>query len=176
MTAANKTNNVGVEFITIPQEQRPKYVPLTGSAAAIDPVARAEEALAKLAEHFECWLGEEVDVLLRAWAELSKPPAYATGKHNAFYVAAHDLRGEAATFGYPLVSRLAGGICSIMENSTPEDMPFDLIRQHVMAIKAAVREKAEGNGSETARALVSHLAEIVAGVIAPAETRNSAVR
>ena len=75
MTAANKTNNVGVEFITIPQEQRPKYVPLTGSAAAIDPVARAEEALAKLAEHFECWLGEEVDVLLRAWAELSKPPA-----------------------------------------------------------------------------------------------------
>lgn len=170
MTAATETNNVHIEFITVPKDLRPKYVPLRGEAAAIDPVARAEEALSKLADNFERWLGEEIEILLRAWAELRTPPAYAPRKHSAFYLAAHDLRGEAATFGYPLISRLAGGICTLMENSAPEDMPYDLIDQHVLAIKAAIRERAEGNGCETARALVKHLAEIVAEVTEPSGT------
>ncbi len=170
MTAATETNSINVKFIAVPPDLRPKYVPLRGDAAAIDPVARAEEALSKLADNFERWLGEEVDVLLRTWAELRKPPAHLPGKHNAFYLAAHDLRGEAATLGYPLISRLAGGICTLMENFAPEDMPYDLIDQHVLAIKAAIREKAEGNGSETARALVQHLAKIVAEMTEPSGT------
>ena len=151
-----------VHIIPVPAKFRPKYVPLKGRDAAIDPVARAEEALSRLAVNFENWLAEEVSTLLARWGELAGAKKRDAAMFDALYLAAHNLKGEAATFQYPTISKLAGNICTILENLDDREKALGLLEKHVVAIKAAFREKARDDSNETAVALIEELTAMVA--------------
>ena len=57
--------------------------------------------------------------------------------------AAHDIKGEAATFGFPWVASLAESLSRLIEH-TPDmkRIPLTLVDQHVDAIRAIIRESA----------------------------------
>src|SRR5207245_9935479 len=56
--------------------------------------------------------------------------------------AAHDIKGDAATFGYPSAGAAAESLCRIVEHAPELDkVPSDLIAHHINAIQAIVRER-----------------------------------
>lgn len=132
--------------------------PGTMDFSAID---RAEKALSALTTEFFSWMDEEVQKLQTAFDELSdKGP---NGERLAkFYQVAHDIKGSASTFGFPFASTVANGLTRIILYCDQEMPPLDIMRSHVHAIRAIVREDARGDTDETARALASQLQIIAA--------------
>lgn len=107
---------------------------------ADDPVARAEKALEGLADEFEGWMRKECERLDAAY-RLIVTTGLNTTTQDELFRAAHDIKGDAATFGYPLAAAAADSLCRIMEHAPDfSRVPNDLIAHHVQAIQAIVRE------------------------------------
>ena len=71
-----------------------------------DPIARAEKALDALSGEFNDWMASECDRLAAAHADILKNGFSAAAQHELFR-AAHDIKGSAATFGYPTAAAAA---------------------------------------------------------------------
>jgi len=149
-----------------------------------DPVARAEKALAGLSGEFKNWMSVEADRLSAAHAAILKD-----GFTEELFRAAHDIKGDAATFGYPSAGVAAESLCRIVEHAPNlDEVPSNLIAHHINAIQAIVRERTKldnvGMASELSRQLrgvadeylthanrdrPEHLEAILAPSIAPGE-------
>ena len=106
-----------------------------------DPVARAEKALQGLSSEFEGWMTTECDRLAAAHAAILKDGFSALARDELFR-AAHDIKGDAATFGYPTAAAAAESLCRIIEHAPDlAQVPADLIAHHINAIQAIVREQ-----------------------------------
>ncbi len=133
------------------------------SEAAIpsdDPVARAEQALAQLSGEFSSWMDTECIRLDDARRGV-KAKGFGKATRDALFHAAHDIKGEAATFGFPLVVAPANSLCRLIEH-TPDmsRIPMTLVDQHVDAIRAIVRESVRADVEKTADALTRRLCEV----------------
>lgn len=153
-----------------------------------DPVARAEQALADLSGEFNDWMATECERLATAHAVILKN-GYTTQTREEFFRAAHDVKGDSATFGFPIAAAAAESLCRIIEHAPNlEQVPADLLAYHVSAIQAIVREHARidklGMADELSRKLrgmadkylieanrdrPEHLEAILAPSIIPAE-------
>jgi chemotaxis protein histidine kinase CheA len=106
-----------------------------------DPVARAEKALAGLSGEFKNWMIVETDRLSAAHTATQKA-GFTNATREELFRAAHDIKGDAATFGYPSAGAAAESLCRIIEHA-PDlgQVPSDLIAHHINAIQAIVRER-----------------------------------
>ena len=106
-----------------------------------DPVARAEQALAGLSGEFKTWMAIEADRLTAAHAAILSG-GFTDKACEELFRAAHDIKGDAATFGYPSAGAAADSLCRIIEHA-PElaEVPSNLIAHHINAIQAIVRER-----------------------------------
>jgi HPt (histidine-containing phosphotransfer) domain-containing protein len=106
-----------------------------------NPVERAEKALAGLSGEFKNWMTIEADRLSVAHAAVLRNGFTDTNCEELFR-AAHDIKGDAATFGYPSAGAAAESLCRIIEHA-PElaEVPANLITHHINAIQAIVRER-----------------------------------
>jgi HPt (histidine-containing phosphotransfer) domain-containing protein len=106
-----------------------------------DPVARAEKALAGLSGEFKNWMVIETDRLAAAYAAILRN-GFTDSSREELFRAAHDIKGDAATFGYPSAGAAADSLCRIIEHAPDLDgVPSDLIAHHINAIQAIVRER-----------------------------------
>lgn len=106
-----------------------------------DPVARAEKALADLSGEFEDWMRIECDRLANAFAAMQRDGLNAENREELFR-AAHDIKGDGETFGYPTAAAAAESLCRIIEHAPDlAQVPGDLIMHHVNAIQAIYREQ-----------------------------------
>jgi HPt (histidine-containing phosphotransfer) domain-containing protein len=122
-----------------------------------DPVARAEKALAGLSGEFKNWMSIEADRLSAAHATILKN-GFMDGTCEELFRAAHDIKGDAATFGYPSAGAAAESLCRIIEHAPDLDkVPSDLIAHHVNAIQAIVRERTKLDTVSTASELSRQL-------------------
>lgn len=146
------------EVITPPNKLRKAI--RAGSRVADDPVVRAEEALAELSSEFATWMRQECDRLDAARRDIVKS-GFSAARREALFHAAHDIKGEAATFGYPAVAASAESLCRLIEH-TPrmERIPVSLIEQHVDAVRAIIREYARSDAKELAATLTQRLREV----------------
>jgi len=146
------------EVITPPNRLQ-KAVAMT-KPAGFDPVARAEEALDNLASEFSGWMNQECEQLDEARQRV-KAEGFAEETRDTLFRAAHDIKGEAATFGFPLAAPPADSLCRLIEH-TPEmaRIPVELIDQHVDAIRAIIRESARPDIADIAHALTRRLREV----------------
>jgi HPt (histidine-containing phosphotransfer) domain-containing protein len=122
-----------------------------------DPIARAEKALAGLSGEFKNWMTVEADRLSAAHAAILKN-GYTDDNCQELFRAAHDIKGDAATFGYPSAGAAADSLCRIIEHA-PElaEVPSDLIAHHINAIQAIVRERTKLDTVAMATMLSRHL-------------------
>ena len=122
-----------------------------------DPVARAEKALAGLSGEFKDWMAIEADRLSAAHAEVLKTGFTDIARQELFR-AAHDIKGDAATFGYPSAGAAAESLCRIIEHAPDlNKVPSDLIAHHINAIQAIVRERTRLDTIQTASELSRRL-------------------
>lgn len=153
-----------------------------------DPVARAEKALAGLSGEFKNWMVIEADRLSNAWEAICGA-GFTTEARGELFRAAHDIKGDAATFGFPSAGAAANSLCRIIEHAPDlAKVPRELIMHHINAVQAIVRQRTmldnASMAGELSRRLRSvtdefltaanrdrpeHLEAILAPSIAPAE-------
>lgn len=122
-----------------------------------DPVARAEKALAGLSGEFKNWMIIETDRLAAAHAAIISDGITKTTREELFR-AAHDIKGDAATFGFPSAGAAAESLCRIIEHAPDlNHVPSDLIMHHINAIQAIVRERTKLDTVSTANELSRQL-------------------
>jgi HPt (histidine-containing phosphotransfer) domain-containing protein len=122
-----------------------------------DPVARAEKALAGLSGEFKNWMTIESDRLAAAHAAILKDGFTAITREELFR-AAHDIKGDAATFGFPSAGAAADSLCRIIEHAPNlAKVPAPLIAHHINAIQAIVRERTRLDTVSTANELSRQL-------------------
>jgi chemotaxis protein histidine kinase CheA len=135
-------------------------VRFTGSDDGVDmeAIARAEKALEDLSVEFDGWLAEEVTRLLAARDSVKS----GSDSFDELYRAAHDLKGEGDTLGYPLVTELCGLLCKLIDSAEDKSaIPLTLVDNHVDAIHIVMRDKIKESGHDTARAVIERLGEVV---------------
>lgn len=153
-----------------------------------DPVARAEKALADMSGEFKDWMMIESDRLSAAYAAILEN-GFTKEARGELFRAAHDIKGDAVTFGFPAAGTTAESLCRIIEHAPDlSRVPSELIDHHIKAIEAIVRERTKldtiSMASELSRRLrgvadeylarvnrdrPEHLEAIMAPSIAPAD-------
>lgn len=130
-----------------------------GRLGAIDPaaIAKAEAALKSLSGNFTQWLGDEIAKLERArQAVRSEGPS--PENMESLYLRAHDLKGLGATYGFPLITRIAGLLCRLIDDKAKRlQAPMPLIDAHIDAIKAAARDDIKTEDHPVGKILVQEL-------------------
>lgn len=127
-----------------------------------DAVARAEEALRAMSAQFGEWLNDEIVKLDKAQADI-REHGYTPATAEALYFRAHDLKGLGATYEYPLVTRIAGSLCKMLDVAERRmSAPLDVLDAHIDAIRAVVRDQIKTDEHPTGRALAETLEQRVA--------------
>ena len=131
-----------------------------GTKVDFDPVAKAEAALAELAEDFTKWMDTEC-IRLDTARNAMKAAGINKGTRDALFRAAHDIKGQADTFGFPLVAPVADSLCRLIEH-TPDiaRLPMNLIDQHVDAVRAITHKNTRGDSDVNAAKLAEKLRHV----------------
>lgn len=120
-------------------------------------IAKAEEALKAMASQFGAWLQDEINKLDAAQTAI-RTQGYTPETAEALYFRAHDLKGLGSTYQYPLVTRLAGSLCSLLDDPARRmAAPLALLDAHIDAIKAVVRDQIQTDEHPTGLALAQTL-------------------
>ena len=100
-----------------------------GADTFLDPaaLALAEAALGNLAADYPRWLEADLE---RALASLEHP-----AQPQQCFAILHDIKGQAGTFGYPLVSAVAQHLCRAIQAGQNDP---DVLRQGLTAIRHAL--------------------------------------
>jgi HPt (histidine-containing phosphotransfer) domain-containing protein len=131
-----------------------------GVGASSLALARAERVVEKMKDAYEERMGLEIDELLATYEKMQIAGAYDL---DALHDRAHEIRGEAGTFGYNLVSDISKLFCELLspmeEVGTNEKLA---IRAHLNAMQTVASQKITGAGPEVAKQVVEGLNTIVA--------------
>lgn len=130
-----------------------------GRLGAIDPaaIARAEAALMSLSSNFTQWLADEITKLEGARQQIKADGITPASMEN-LYLRAHDLKGLGTTYGYQLITRIAGSLCRMIDDKEKRSAtPLELVDAHIDAIKAAVRDGIKSDEHPVGSILVNEL-------------------
>ena len=128
---------------------------------------RAEQALTELQGEFADWIAEDVRALTAArqgYARTQEAPA-----RDALLRTAHDIKGQAPTYNYPLIARVAASLSRMIGELPPDaEIPLHLIDAHVNAIQVIHKLALQDTNDKTAQALCAELDarvdEVLAGI------------
>ena len=124
-------------------------------------IAKAEAALQSLAGNFGEWLQDEI-VKLEAARQQVRDTGVTVETMENLYLRAHDLKGLGTTYGYQLITRIAGSLCRLIDEKDKRlTAPMPLVDAHIDAIKASVREEMKSDDHPVGSALVMALEQKV---------------
>lgn len=135
-----------------------------GAFGGIDAnaIAKAEAALEAMSAQFGQWLDDELAKLDAAQAAI-RTHGLTPETGEALYCRAHDLKGLGTTYQYPLVTRMAGSLCKLLDDASKRmSAPMVLVDAHVDAIKAVVRDQIKTDEHPVGRILAETLESRVA--------------
>ncbi|MBJ7448128.1 MAG: Hpt domain-containing protein [Brevundimonas sp.] len=127
-------------------------------------IAKAEEALKAMSAQFGQWLQDEIVKLDAAQAAI-RTQGLTQETAEGLYFRAHDLKGLGSTYQYPIVTRMAGSLCKLLDDPAKRtEAPIVLLDAHIDAIKAVVRDEIQTEehpvGRELAETLEARVAEL----------------
>ncbi len=132
----------------------------TGGKSLKQAVADAEQAIQRLSSDYGKYLAEDMVALEKFMAALKENPCDATFKD--LFRLVHNMRGQAATFGFPLITEVGRSLCLyLLETEDKDDVHMALIEQHVNALRVIYREQIEGQGDTLSRQVVFALMKAV---------------
>jgi hypothetical protein len=147
------------EIISPPHRLR-RVLSAAATSPVDDPVARAEQALALLSGEFAAWMEEEGERLDQA-RNTVKTTGFTGSTREALFFAAHDIRGDAETLGYPGLTIPAESLCRLIEHTRDmKRIPIALVDQHVDAIRAIIREGNRPDAEQTVAVLTRRLRDV----------------
>lgn len=128
-------------------------------------MSRAEAAMEELKSEFSDWIAQDVKTLTAARARYAATPDAAA--RDALLRRAHDIKGQAPTYNYPLIARVAASLSRMIgELPSGTAIPLPLIDAHVDAIQVIHKNVMQDSGNKTAQALCAELDARVDEVLA----------
>lgn len=161
---ANMANKQGYQVVHPPNLLKAKLggEPIYDAAA----VARAEAALEALKGDYEERLRDDLAALTAALEAARAEPCEAGARLEAMRRCAHDVKGQAGTFGYAQVTTLAASLEALLRKADRSDhRHLDLIQTHLSAMSVVLRDGIEGEGGESGRELGQRLRAAVAELV-----------
>lgn len=130
-------------------------------------LARAKEAVSNLAPAFAELMAKDVEKIASLYEEGLADPTRRMEIAKAIFDVAHDLRGQAGTFDYPLVTRVGSSLCRFIEKLEGcEAVHFEVIAVHVDALEGVLRNAIRGDGGALGREIADGLELAVKKVLA----------
>lgn len=129
-----------------------------GTIGGLDTAAikRAEAAVETLKSDFAGWVGDDVERLSACRDRFAARKDVAA--RDELFRAGHDIKGQATTFEFPLVARVASSLCKLMDAVTePDEIPLPLVDAHVSAIRIIFRDGIKDSSNRMAIELAEEL-------------------
>jgi len=124
-------------------------------------IKRAEGAVDVLKAEFTEWLADDVNRLAQVRDRYAK--SHDAGARGELFRAAHDLKGQADTFGFPMIGRVASSLTKLIDaTEAGAEVPLELIDAHVAAVRVIFRDKIQTMDNAVAQALANELEARVA--------------
>lgn len=127
-------------------------------------IAAAESAMKDLSGDFQNWMGDEINRLVAAFDDYRSKGPGERDISNLFR-AAHDIRGQAAAFGYPLAAEIAGSLAKLLDKIEPDYLPTPLIAHHVDAVRAIHRSQVRDYANPIAVQIIHNLKKAIDRVV-----------
>ncbi|MSO99380.1 MAG: response regulator [Rhodospirillaceae bacterium] len=136
----------------------------------------AETELKREAEGFIGWAKEFLDRLARQVTEAKERHGERTTNFEEINLIAHELRGQGGTFGYPLITVFAKSLYDVTKPPCQQDDALlEIVKAHIDAMRAVIREKIEGDGGAVGQALFKILKQAITKyAVKPAEQAATA--
>lgn len=109
-----------------------------------DMLGDIDSAIQGLSGEFLEAIRQQIDDLMPIFVKLKTDPK----KMDELFMRAHDIKGQAGTFGYPLITYVGNELCRFIEKI---DEPYtqqklDVIQAHIGTMYALFKNKVTGNG------------------------------
>ena len=130
-----------------------------------EAIERARIALVDFRDTYEEWVAEDVKRLKAESNRILAAPGQSQPHVERLYRIAHEMRGQAATFGLPLLTEIGNYLCRFVEKmGAPRDRDLEILDLHVEAMRLVVAEGGAPDGPATS--------DMMAGLRAIAESGN----
>lgn len=118
----------------------------------------AEDQLERSALDFTEWAATYLTQLSELCTETLEAPERRAVHFEEINLLAHELRGQGGTFGYPLITTFAKMLYdSTRSGGRVDDAGVEIVKAHIDAMRAVIREKVAGDGGDVGRALLGSL-------------------
>ena len=130
-------------------------------------LARAEAAVANLAQDYASWALADVAKARMALAAAIDDPAGRAPYIEALFRVGHDLKGQGTSFGYPLVTKIGHSLCALTRDRARQydSKHLDLVKSHLDAIDLILTKGIKGEGGKVGAELVAKLEQRVSELL-----------
>ena len=130
------------------------------TASYAERLAAAEAQVDALADSFESWARGDLAALqdaLQGAGQVSRRRQ----EFDRMFKIAHDMKGQGSTFGYNLLTEIAGSLCDFIRRRTdPSDADLVLVGHHVNALNVVLEKRIKGSGGELGQQIIARLRQL----------------
>ena len=123
-------------------------------------MGEAAASLETLIADYEKWSLETLAAMRAALAEARANPAGGAGPLRRIFDAAHDLKGQGTSFGYPLITRIGQSLCRLGHAQAAEPCAAERLRAvaaHVDVLVLILEKRIKGDGGPVGAQLAAKL-------------------
>ncbi len=132
-----------------------------GEGVSEDLLRKAEGAVEALAADYRAWIANDIATLERLIGVLQAGAAPDLAPVARIHDILHNMKGNGATFGYDLVTRIAASASQLTKDrdgAMPVEAGWlDALCQHVRALSIVVDKRITGPGGEVGQRLLQRL-------------------
>lgn len=156
------------EMVVIPPQTHLKdrvLKPGNPTIACRKAIQAAENAIEELSVEFDGWMNSSVDELLEKLPRVHES-GLKSEAGDELHTIMHDLKGQATTLGYPVVSEICDTLCNLLEK-TPDISRISpkIAELHVRSIQTIVQECTKHSDDPKANAISAGLRQMVMKIL-----------
>ncbi len=145
------------QVINPPNTLRAK-VPKTGGPSVAEMVADAETALQEIKDNYEAVVQADIRRIDNALSRTKEMPTAAADALQEIFGISHDIKGQAASLDYPLLTAIAQSLCRFISTSEAAALNgLDVVSAHARAMGTVVAHTIRGDGGEHGKKLLGAL-------------------
>lgn len=154
-----------VEIVTPPNRLKAKVAGL-GNEKPLELdeslIAQASAAIKELEQNYEQWLAADISSLSEAYDAALRKPADCQTHFDAMAEHAHNIKGQAGTFGYDLVAEIANSLNGFVHDRREATaLDIEIVSAHIQALRVVHAQQLRGDGGKIGEELLKSLRQVV---------------